>query len=73
PRPPNAFILFRTAYNNANYASEKRQQKSVSREASELWNTMTEVEKAPWKLKAIERKEQHKLRYPDYRYCPNRR
>ncbi|OSC98396.1 hypothetical protein PYCCODRAFT_997074 [Trametes coccinea BRFM310] len=73
PRPPNAFILFRTAYHKANCTGERRQQKSVSREASERWNSMTAIEKAPWKAKAEERSLQHKLLYPDYKYCPKRR
>ncbi|KAJ7765330.1 hypothetical protein B0H16DRAFT_1687471 [Mycena metata] len=59
PRPPNAFICFRSAY-------VKAQKEAAARSGS----NMNENEKFPYRLMAQDAKAAHTLKYPNYRYAP---
>ena len=75
PKPPNAFLCFRRAFNirlkaeNAEATRKqdgsavKGQQKHVSVDASKVWNSMTAEEKAPYFKEAAERKREHERKY----------
>lgn len=52
--------------------SEEEMSLSLSKQASEVWNRMTEVEKQPWVDLAEKEKQAHAKRYPNYRYRPVR-
>ncbi|KLO15320.1 HMG-box, partial [Schizopora paradoxa] len=76
PRPRNSFIIFRTDF----VAKHKKEAeaagdgdgdvRSLSKQASEVWNKMSEAEKVPWQERAEEEKRDHARKYPNYRYRP---
>ena len=45
---------------------------SLSKQASEVWNKMSDTEKEPWQKLAEEEKQEHARKYPNYRYRPSR-
>ncbi|KAJ3987234.1 hypothetical protein F5890DRAFT_1499428 [Lentinula detonsa] len=75
PRPPNAFMLFRSDFLKRHViprSVEKRQQ-TLSRVAGEIWNLMPAEEKKSWYDKAAEALTLHKKNYPNYKFSPVRR
>ncbi|KAL5501234.1 hypothetical protein ACEPAH_9621 [Sanghuangporus vaninii] len=71
-RPSNAFILFRTDFvaQGRIPSSLESHSQNLSRIAGAVWRSMSEDEKAPWKRKAVEVKEEHKRMFPKYEYHP---
>lgn len=85
-RPPNAFILFRShccvpgnvdAQTAPGTPSTKQltdlgitDHRHISRIVSHLWKALSPEDKAYWDNKAQEKKTEHALLYPDYRYKP---
>ncbi|KAL5480611.1 hypothetical protein ACEPAI_1882 [Sanghuangporus weigelae] len=71
-RPSNAFILFRTDFVTQGRipSSLESHSQNLSRIAGAVWKSMSEEEKAPWKKKAVEVKEEHKRMFPKYEYHP---
>lgn len=72
-RPPNAFMLFRSIF----WANEKlkdepieRDHRDISRIAAHCWNSLDDVAKDPYRALALQRKLQHGLEHPDYKYRP---
>ncbi|TFK76715.1 hypothetical protein BDN72DRAFT_5542 [Pluteus cervinus] len=72
-RPPNAFMLFRSHF----WAQEKRKaepierdHRDISRIAAHCWNNLDEASKAPFQRLAEQRKLEHKVQHPDYKYAP---
>ncbi|KAJ7765308.1 hypothetical protein B0H16DRAFT_416062 [Mycena metata] len=74
PRPPNAFICFRSAYVKAQKEAAARSgsvnQTVMSCGAAIVWKNMNENEKFPYRLMAEDAKAAHTLKYPNYRYAP---
>lgn len=77
PRPPNSFLLFRSA--NIPLAKEmlareradkNPTQASVSKVISNWWRALPPHEKQVWDGKAKEAKEEHMMRFPSYQYKP---
>ncbi|KAF8581327.1 high mobility group box, partial [Ramaria rubella] len=68
PRPPNAFIIFRTEYIKS--MATQNSTPEVSKSLGERWRSMTPAEKAPWVEKAEEAKLQHQAANPGYKYKP---
>ncbi|CDO70921.1 hypothetical protein BN946_scf184829.g29 [Trametes cinnabarina] len=72
PRPPNAFMIFRSEL----WTKEKikstveRDHRQISRIAGNLWNKLTDDERAPYKRLAEEAKVEHARLYPQYKYSP---
>lgn len=71
PRPPNAFMLFRSDF----WAQQKesaveRDHRNVSRAAGVLWNALPEHEREQYRHKAQLKKKAHARMYPDYKYTP---
>ena len=73
PRPPNAFILFRSDL----WAREKqkevpigRSHQDFSRIAGHCWSELDSEEKARYQKLADHKKHLHALQYPGYRYTP---
>ncbi|KIJ21450.1 hypothetical protein PAXINDRAFT_32552, partial [Paxillus involutus ATCC 200175] len=71
PRPPNAFMVFRSwLWNKDNLKSVERDNRNVSRIAGRYWNELSEAERAPFRKMAEEAKLRHAELYPEYKYSP---
>ena len=68
-RPANPFILFAKDFRRKNKGVNNRE---LSKRAGNLWRSMNEIEKHPWRELASEVKKEHEKLYPDYRYQPRR-
>jgi hypothetical protein len=69
PRPPNAFILFRSDY-CSRWKGKKHPRYNLNTMAARQWNTLSSKERAIWEARAKEKEEEHKMLYPDYKYRP---
>lgn len=73
-RPPNAFILFRSHA----IATEMKQEdyrhnlSNASRLASVMWNNLSAEKRQVWQDAAQRAKEEHQLRFPDYKFEPRK-
>ncbi|KZS96397.1 hypothetical protein SISNIDRAFT_438143, partial [Sistotremastrum niveocremeum HHB9708] len=72
PRPPNAFILFRASFIKSHLIPGTIEQNhtTLSRIAGICWRDMKHEEKETWREMARKAMEDHKKRYPLYRYNP---
>ena len=68
PRPPNAFMLFRSDL--CTRITVERDHRQISRIAGIRWRALTPAERVPWQQLADEAKRQHALKYPGYKYTP---
>lgn len=72
PRPPNAFMFFRSEL----WSKEKikktveRDHRQISRIAGQVWNEMSDEARKPFIEQALVAKEEHKKKYPDYKFSP---
>ena len=74
PRPPNCFMV---------WAQEKRKEiatqnmivnnSSTSVLLGKIWESMSDKDKQPYKLRADLLKHEHKLKYPTYKYQPKKK
>ena len=46
--------------------------RTLSKQASDIWNNMSDAEKAPWQEAAEDEKREHAKKYPNYRFRPKR-
>ncbi|KAK0441278.1 high mobility group box domain-containing protein [Armillaria borealis] len=70
-RPPNAFMLFRSDYWRENKdIIRERDHREISRICGELWRALPLAEKQVYTAKAISAKEEHLVKYPDYKFTP---
>ncbi|KAI0358942.1 hypothetical protein OH77DRAFT_1120845 [Trametes cingulata] len=72
PRPPNAFMIFRSELWNKEKikSTVERDHRQISRIAGNLWNDLSEAERAPYHQLAEEAKKEHARKYPQYKYSP---
>ncbi|KAJ4473837.1 hypothetical protein J3R30DRAFT_735506 [Lentinula aciculospora] len=72
PRPPNAFMLFRSDFVRQSYVpgSIETNHSSLSKMIGNCWKLLPDEEKAVWYRKASAEKAKHKDMYPDYRFRP---
>ncbi|ESK97628.1 hypothetical protein Moror_17490 [Moniliophthora roreri MCA 2997] len=72
PRPPNAFMLFRSDLikNGRIPKNVEHRQQTLSCVAGECWNLLKEEERKEWQIKAAEKFREHQLKYPDYKFAP---
>ncbi|GJJ14899.1 hypothetical protein Clacol_009169 [Clathrus columnatus] len=68
PRPPNAFIIFRTDQIKA--METQNSTPEVSKSLGQIWHQMTDKERQPYIERAKLAKIEHQLRHPDYKYKP---
>ncbi|KAJ7095325.1 hypothetical protein B0H15DRAFT_1020179 [Mycena belliarum] len=73
PRPPNAFILYRSSLLNSIPDDIERRQQTLSRVAGQAWNLLKPHEKRVWQERAAERAAIHQREYPDYHFKPSPR
>jgi hypothetical protein len=72
PRPPNAFMLFRSdlwAKKRVN-SNVERDHRQISRIAAGVWNSLSEEQRRPFREQAMAEKERHALNWPNYKYSP---
>ena len=68
----NAFMLFRSyAYNNGLVSDNH--QNNISEMVAKMWRAMPENEKQIWRQRAAQVKEEHKKRYPGYKFIPGQK
>lgn len=75
PRPPNAFICFRSAYCllEKQKTDGQRDHRIVSKDAAIAWHKSSKTVRTKYKLIAEEKKQQHAKMYPGYAYSPGSR
>ncbi|KAF5391742.1 hypothetical protein D9757_001820 [Collybiopsis confluens] len=72
PRPPNAFMLFRSDLlrKKAIPQSAERRQQQLSKVAGECWSLLPLEKKQYWHDEAAKQLREHQLKYPDYKFTP---
>ncbi|PFH51158.1 hypothetical protein AMATHDRAFT_47311 [Amanita thiersii Skay4041] len=72
PRPPNAFILFRSSFIKAQHVSAEVEtdHSTLSKIIGITWQNMPEQERQMWHERARLAKEEHRRRFPHYTFRP---
>ncbi|KAH7905542.1 hypothetical protein BJ138DRAFT_1017577 [Hygrophoropsis aurantiaca] len=72
PRPPNAFILFRSSFIRSQQVPEKVEgnHSTLSKIIGKYWKTLPRSEREVWEAKALLAQAEHRRRYPDWRFRP---
>lgn len=75
PRPPNAFMLFRSDFLKRGVipSNVERRQQQLSRVAGQCWNLLPQEEKTIWQQRATEVLTEHQKRNPNYKFTPSPR
>ncbi|KAJ7199666.1 hypothetical protein GGX14DRAFT_699803 [Mycena pura] len=76
PRPPNAFMLFRSWYckNRAvNAHGRKDRRVDLNTTIPDQWKALPPEERAEWEARAKNAKKEHEMLHPNYKYRPHRR
>ena len=75
PRPPNAFMLFRSDFLKRGVIPDnvERRQQNLSRIAGEMWNLLDPVEKEKWHGEAARALAEHQRKNPGYKFTPSPR
>ncbi|KAF8635756.1 hypothetical protein AX15_000366 [Amanita polypyramis BW_CC] len=73
PRPPNAFILFRSSFIRGQHVSPEVEtdHSTLSKIIGLTWQNLPEKERQVWHEKARVAKEEHRRRFPGYTFRPN--
>ncbi|PWN47195.1 hypothetical protein IE53DRAFT_349604, partial [Violaceomyces palustris] len=71
-RPRNAYILFRSHTVSQGLIPQEveKDHRNISRIISHMWKSLPEEERRSWEEEALREKEEHRLKYPDYKYKP---
>ncbi|THV06792.1 HMG-box, partial [Dendrothele bispora CBS 962.96] len=78
PRPPNAWILFRSDMSrrvdpnivDSTGRPTRKTQAAVSKEISEMWKNLDAQTRAEYERRADAKKAEHSIQYPNYRFAP---
>ncbi|KAF8808759.1 hypothetical protein BYT27DRAFT_7210586 [Phlegmacium glaucopus] len=72
PRPPNAFILFRSSFIKSQHVSTEVEtnHSTLSKIIGLTWQNLPEEERQVWHLKAKEALDEHKRKFPKYAFRP---
>lgn len=69
PRPPNAFMLFRSDFWKFNKATiPERDHRQISRIAAHCWNALETSKRVPYQDQARKLKDEHTQLYPQHKY-----
>jgi len=69
PRPPNAFMLFRSDFWKFNKEKiPERDHRQISRLAAHCWNALEEPRRVPYQERARQLKDEHAQLYPQHKY-----
>jgi len=73
PRPPNAFILFRSAFIKSNHVSSEVEtnHSTLSTIIGLAWRGLPDKERQFWHSKAKAALDEHKRKFPQYAFRPN--
>ncbi|KAF9058120.1 hypothetical protein BJ165DRAFT_1521431 [Panaeolus papilionaceus] len=73
PRPPNAFMLFRSHFLKTGQVppTAERKQQTLSSLTGQIWNMMQPDEKKQWHEKAAEVLAEHARKNPGYKFNPS--
>ena len=73
PRPPNAFMLFRSDFWKFNKGTiPERDHRQISRIAAHCWNALAGPRRVPYQDQAKKLKEEHAQMYPQHKYNPSK-
>ncbi|KAF8991122.1 hypothetical protein BDQ17DRAFT_1175829, partial [Cyathus striatus] len=66
PRPPNAFILFRSFFIKSQQVLSRVEgnHSTLSKIIGKLWKALPREERDEWEAKALEAQEEHRKKYP---------
>ena len=70
PRPPNAWILFRSHMTRGRTDLEGRPQSEISAIVSRAWRDASPDVRLPFEELAETKRAEHRIRYPNYRFNP---
>ncbi|KAH9923464.1 uncharacterized protein BXZ73DRAFT_103897 [Epithele typhae] len=72
PRPPNAFILFRSSFIRAQHIPGRIEgsHSALSKIIGKCWRALPREERKVWEAKAVAALEAHRRKYPDWRFKP---
>ncbi|KAJ6608032.1 high mobility group box domain-containing protein [Mycena sp. CBHHK59/15] len=72
PRPPNAFILFRSSFIRSQNVPGRVEgnHSTLSKIIGKYWKTLPPDERARWEDRARAAQAEHRRRYPDWRFRP---
>lgn len=73
PRPPNAFILFRSSFIKGNHVSSEVEtnHSTLSKIIGLAWKGLPDGERQFWRSKAKAALDEHKRKFPQYAFRPN--
>ncbi|KAK7436739.1 hypothetical protein VKT23_009834 [Stygiomarasmius scandens] len=72
PRPPNAFILFRSSFIKSQHVSTgvETNHSTLSKIIGMTWQNLPEQEKMVWHAQARAKLDEHKRKFPEYTFRP---
>ncbi|KAH9474411.1 Repressor ROX1 [Psilocybe cubensis] len=72
PRPPNAFILFRSMFIKSRHVSTgvETNHSTLSKIIGLTWQNLPEEERQKWHIKAKHAQDEHKRQFPQYSFKP---
>lgn len=72
PRPPNAFILFRSSFIKSESVpgNIEGNHSTLSKIIGIVWKTLPPAERQLWEKRAVQAQAEHRARYPDWRFRP---
>ncbi|KAI0823474.1 hypothetical protein BC628DRAFT_509146 [Trametes gibbosa] len=72
PRPPNAFILFRSSFIRAQHIPGQIEgnHSALSKIIGKCWKALPREEREVWEAKAVVALDEHRQKYPDWRFKP---
>ncbi|KAF8961454.1 hypothetical protein BDZ97DRAFT_1921334 [Flammula alnicola] len=72
PRPPNAFILFRSSFIKSRHVSVEVEtnHSTLSKIIGLTWQNLPEAERQKWHARAKVAQDEHKRRFPQYSFRP---
>ncbi|KAF8166054.1 hypothetical protein BJ912DRAFT_1003448 [Pholiota molesta] len=72
PRPPNAFILFRSSFIKSRHVSSEVEtnHSTLSKIIGLTWQNLPEAERQKWHVEAKNAQEEHRRQYPQYSFRP---
>ncbi|KIP03255.1 hypothetical protein PHLGIDRAFT_42639, partial [Phlebiopsis gigantea 11061_1 CR5-6] len=72
PRPPNAFMMFRSfLWDQMKHDPQgPRDHREISKSAGREWRLLSKQQRKPYEEKAKAKKAEHEKMYPGYRYAP---
>ncbi|KAJ7226946.1 hypothetical protein GGX14DRAFT_306480, partial [Mycena pura] len=72
-RPPNAFMLFRSAWCKwckENTSRKGRSRTNLNTSSSERWKALSPEKRKGWEILAKMEEERHKALHPNWKYSP---